>query len=281
MLRVVKTDGKFARYFLRIPVKAREYLWLPLRMSRGLEELMDGAEYGDSKLVRRGDNFFLHLTVKRHVASINSSSLLGVDLGERNLATAVLWQSPHGSNLRWFYGREARGVRRHYAWLRCRLGERKLLKEIRRVGDKEKRVINDLCHKISREIVNTAREHHSAIILGDLKGIRRRPRGRRMNRIVGKMPYLKLSNYIAYKAAWEGIPVITPNEAYTNRTCPRCGSEGRRQYQGLFHCSACGFEANADYVGARNLTERAARWFAAGALWVQAHEGDMTSVESP
>jgi putative transposase len=182
---------------------------------------------------------------------------------------------------RWFYGREARSVRRHYAWLRKRLGERRLLKEIRRISDKEKRRINDLCHKISREIVNAAKEHRSAIVLGDLKGIRRRARGRRMNRIVGNMPYLKLSEYIAYKAAWEGVPIIYGNEAYTSRTCPRCSSEGRRPHQGLFRCPACGFEANADYVGARNLTERAARWFAAGALRVQAQKGDMTNDESP
>jgi IS605 OrfB family transposase len=174
---------------------------------------------------------------------------------------------------RWFYGREARSVRRHYAWLRKRLGERRLLKEIRRISDKETRTINDLCHNISREIVNTAKEHHAAIILGALKGIRKRARGRRMNRIVSNMPYLKLSRYIAYKAAWEGVPVIYENEAYTSRTCPRCGSKGRRPHQGLFRCPACRFEANADYVGARNLTERAARWFAAGALRVQAQKG--------
>ena len=182
---------------------------------------------------------------------------------------------------RWFYGREARSVRRHYAWLRKRLGERRLLKEIRRISDKETRTINDLCHNISREIVNTAKEHHAAIILGALKGIRKRARGRRMNRIVSNMPYLKLSQYIEYKATWEGIPVVTTSEAYTSRTCPRCGSEGRRPKQGLFQCPACRFEANADYVGARNLTERAARWFTAGALRVQAQKGDMTCDESP
>jgi IS605 OrfB family transposase len=280
MFRIVKADGKFARFFLRIPVKAREYLWLPLHMNQSSEEMVDGADYGDSRLVKRGDRFFLHLTVKRQVECVDVSSLLGVDLGERNLATAVLWRGSEASILRWFYGREARGIRRHYAWLRKRLGEGRLLKEIKRISDKEQRAINDLCHKISREIV-TAREHHSAIILSDLKGIRARARGRRMNRIVSNMPYFKLSQYIEYKAAWEGIPVINTTEAYTSRTCPRCGSEGKRPSQGLFQCPACEYEANADYVGARNLTERASRWFAAGVLWVRTQKGDMTYGESP
>jgi IS605 OrfB family transposase len=245
------------------------------------EEILHEADFGDSKLVKRGGRFFLRLTVKREVGSAHVSGLLGVDLGERYLATAVLWQGHQANMPRWFYGRKARGVRRHYAWLRKRLGERKLLNEVKRISSKEHLVIDDLCHKISREIVNTAKQNHSAIILGDLKGISQRARGRRMNRIVGNMPFRKLSVYITYKASWEGIPVITTSEAYTSRRCPRCSSEGRRPHQGLFRCPACGYEANADYVGARNLTERVARWFAAGALRVQAQKGDMTNDESP
>lgn len=102
-----------------------------------------------------------------------------------------------------------------------------------------------------------------------------------MNRIVSNMPYLKLSKMIEYKASWEGIPVVYASEAYTSRTCPRCGSEGQRPHQGLFRCPACRYEANADYVGARNLAERASRWFDAGALCVQARKEDMTNGESP
>ncbi|MHC1610615.1 MAG: hypothetical protein ACXQTW_03280, partial [Candidatus Methanospirareceae archaeon] len=56
-------------------------------------------------------------------------------------------QRPH------FYGKEVRGVRRHFAWLRKRLGEKKLLKEIKRIGQKERRIVDSYLHEISREIV--------------------------------------------------------------------------------------------------------------------------------
>jgi transposase len=92
MFRIVNVDGKFARFFLRIPVEAREYLWLPLRRNRHLEAIVHGGDYGDSRLIRQRDRFFLHLTVKRQAKTTEPSSILGVDLGERNLATAVLWQ---------------------------------------------------------------------------------------------------------------------------------------------------------------------------------------------
>ncbi len=78
-----------------------------------------------------------------------------------------------------FYGMRARGIRRHYAWLRRRLGERKLLRTIRKVKDTERRKVNTLCHQISHAILEQAKANSAAIVLGDLKGIRERSRGRR------------------------------------------------------------------------------------------------------
>jgi putative transposase len=280
LFRVVWTGKRFARFFLRIPTESRKYLWLPMRMRPEDEEYIQHATLADSKITKHGRRFFLHLTVKRKMLATKVSSLLAVDLGERILATAVLWRDSQASPTRWFYGRQARGIRRHYAWLRKRLGERRLLKEIRRIGSKEQRTVRDLCHKISRQIVNTAEQNDAAIVLGDLKGISRRTRGRRMNRIVANMPHNMLTRMVLYKAAWAGIPVITASEAYTSRTCPRCGSGGQRPHQGLFRCPACAYNANADYVGARNLAERTARWFTVGALRVQAQEGGMTYDEN-
>lgn len=43
------------------------------------------------------------------------------------------------------------------------------------------------------------------MVLGDLKGIRNRARGRRMNRIVSNMPYYCLTQMIIYKSLWENI----------------------------------------------------------------------------
>ena len=76
-------------------------------------------------------------------------------------------QKPH------FYGKEVRSIRRHYAWLRKRLGEKKLLRKIKEIGDKEKRKVDDVLHKVSHAMVNLATCNNAIIVLGDLKGIRR------------------------------------------------------------------------------------------------------------
>ena len=166
-----------------------------------------------------------------------------------------------------FYGREARGVRRHYAWLRRRLGERKLLRVIRKVKDTERRKVNTLCHQISHAIVQQAKANDAVIVVGDLRGIRANAKGKRMNRIVSNMPYHKLTAQLGYKAAWEGVTMVKLNERGTSKTCHRCGSaDTSRIVQSLFQCHGCGLVYNADLNGAKNICKRAwEQCFQAGA----------------
>ncbi|NOQ55002.1 MAG: IS200/IS605 family element transposase accessory protein TnpB, partial [Thermoplasmata archaeon] len=86
------------------------------------------------------------------------------------------------------------------------------------------------------------------IAIGDLSGIRKGSRGRRMNRIVNAMPFNRLSTFIEYKAAWAGVPIIKVDEAYSSRECRICHQDGKRPSQGRFICSSCG-EYNADLNG--------------------------------
>ena len=155
-----------------------------------------------------------------------------------------------------FYGKEVRSLRRHHAWLRKRLGERKVLHAIKRIGHIEGRRVNVNLHNTSKTIVNEAKSFKATIVLGDLKGIRNRARGRRTNRIVANMPYYKLTQMITHKAQWEGIPILKVNERDTSKTCHRCGNVGKRRVQGLFLCPNCGLEYNADLNGAINIAKR-------------------------
>jgi IS605 OrfB family transposase len=184
------------------------------------------------------------------------SSILAVDLGERFAASAVLMQNGTVMKAK-FFGKEIRGVRRHYAWLRKRLQERGLTQVVKRIGKKEKRVVNAILHRVSKGIVSLADSADSYIVLGDLTGIRRRVKGKgkRFNRIVSNMPFYRLTKMIEYKAMLKGIPVITTSEAYTSKTCHVCGCEGNRKSQGLFVCSHCG-EYNADLNGAVNIGKK-------------------------
>lgn len=253
VIRLEKQDTDIAQYWLKFPCFGiRGGIWLALKPHC---DIPIDCSIREAKLVKRKLGWFIHLTVERSVDEpvMNPSRLLAVDLGERYLAVVC---GDNGIQPQ-FLGKEVRGVRRHYAWLRKRLGERKLLSVIKRVGNTEKRKVNAVCHQISRQIVNEAKETNSTIVLGDLKGIRQRAKGRRMNRIVSNMPYYKLTQFIKYKALWEGVAVLVIPEAYTSKTCHRCGCLGSRPYQGLFLCHSCGLRYSADLNGSRNILKRA------------------------
>ncbi|MEV0116441.1 transposase [Streptomyces sp. NPDC050844] len=64
---------------------------------------------------------------------------------------------------------------------------------------------------------------------------------------------------LANKAESAGRTVIAVDPRNTSRTCPSCGhiAKESRVTQAKFQCTACGFTANADHVGALNILNRA------------------------
>jgi putative transposase len=253
LVKIEEQDTKLSKFWSRIPVYKKS-IWVAIQFPNSQEELLNYS-IRETKLVKKSENWFLFITVQKYMKLRKRyERILAVDLGEKHIATSVEFVNGSMTNPR-FYGKEVRGIRRHYAWLRKRLGEKKLLKKIKQIKNTEKRKVNDCLHKISRQIVNEAKESNSIIVLGDLKGIRNQKKGRRMNRIVSSMPYLKLTQYIEYKAKWEGIEVVKINERGTSHICSRCSEEGRRPTQGLFVCKNCG-EYNADLNGCINIAKR-------------------------
>ena len=79
-------------------------------------------------------------------------------------------------------------------------------------------------HKIAKEIVDEAEKHNAIIAIGNLNGVRKKNKGRKVNRKVNSMPFYKLKEYIKYKALERRILVIEVLEFNTSKQCSRCGS---------------------------------------------------------
>lgn len=254
LLKIKQTNNKISKCWIRLPVcQKRGGIWCAFKT---YAEIPKGIKVCESKLKKKKGEYFFHLTIKKEVVLMSFKNILSIDLGEKYIATTVLQGKDVLMNPR-FYGKKVRGIRRHYAWLRKRLGEKKLLKEIKRVKDIEKRKVNHILHKISKDIVEQAKQNNACIVLGNLKGIRKsvKDKGKRVNRIVSSMPYYKLTQYIKYKAEWKGIQVKQISELNTSKTCHKCGHIGDRKSRGLFVCD-CGIQYNADLNGALNIAKR-------------------------
>ena len=243
---VYRAETKLTRYWLKIPVYGvRGGINVPIKPHAPITQNMICRE---AKIIRRKGEWFVHITVQAEVPRRNPNSVLAVDLGIHNIATAVnsVDREPK------FYGKTLRAVRGHYFCLRRRLPNRKAIKKI---GRHEKRIVDHELHKISKAIVQEAVENNSIIVLGELKEMRRQRKGRKFNRKLNSWPYHRLVFFIEYKADWNGILVLKVNEAYTSQTCNRCGNRGLR-VGGLFRCPNCGLNLNADWNGARNILKR-------------------------
>jgi putative transposase len=76
-----------------------------------------------------------------------------------------------------------------------------------------------------------------------------------LNQSILDQGWFEFRRQLDYKLAWNGGWLIAVPPQYTSRTCPACGhvSAENRRTQAKFECVGCGFEENADVVGAINV----------------------------
>lgn len=76
-----------------------------------------------------------------------------------------------------------------------------------------------------------------------------------LNKAILDQGWFEFRRQLDYKLAWAGGHLIVVPPQNTSRTCPACGhvSADNRQTQARFQCVECGFEENADLVGAINI----------------------------
>jgi IS605 OrfB family transposase len=216
-------------------------------------------EVGGADLVWRDGVYYLHITQSREAPEIAGPAepeggTLGVDLGITNLAT--------DSEAEHFTGKLVHLVRARYHLRRWRLqhcGTRNAKRRIRQMGQREASFQKDVNHCISKKLVQKAVVSRKAIALEDLSGIRERTTVRREHRYERhSWAFFQLRLFIAYKAAWAGVPVHLVDPRNTSRTCSTCGhcEKANRKSQESFLCQRCGFAANADYNAALNISRK-------------------------
>ena len=212
---------------------------------------------GQADLIDRDGQFYLAVVVDvPEPPPLPPDDWLGVDLGIVNIAA--------DSDGTTYSGAHVNGLRKRHARLRQRLQQKgtksakRLLKKRRR---KERRFAAHENHRIAKQLVTTAQGTRRGIGLEDLTGIRDRITVRRaQRRRQHSWAFSQLRQFIVYKAALAGVPVILVDPRNTSRTCPRCGliDKRNRPTQSSFRCIGCGFAGPADTIAAGNIARRAA-----------------------
>jgi putative transposase len=154
------------------------------------------------------------------------------------------------------FGKSALHVHRKYSAIRKRLQREGKFRELKRVKDRESRIVKDLNHKISRKIVDMAQVQHAALVFEDLGGIRQtRKQNRSFKYALHSWSFFQLQTFVEYKAKLLGVPVLYINPAFTSQDCSRCGARGQRIGKD-FKCPVCGHADHADVNAAFNIALR-------------------------
>lgn len=76
-----------------------------------------------------------------------------------------------------------------------------------------------------------------------------------LNKVILDQGWFEFRRQLDYKTAWNGGHLVAVPPHNTSRACPCCGhiAKENRQTQAQFACAECGFEENADLVGAINV----------------------------
>lgn len=195
--------------------------------------------------------YYVHFVIEvPDTAKQTPDGSLGVDLGINRIATTSDGTITSGRSLN-----RLREVRQRTRRSLQKKGTKGCKRTLKRLSGKQKRMMSDVNHCISKRIVATAKESNRTIALEDLTGIRDRAEGKRMRIMLGGWAFYDLRTKIEYKAKAAGVDVVFVDPRNTSKSCSSCSEIGSRRKH-KFSCNSCGLLLDADINGARNISRR-------------------------
>ena len=225
----------------RITVKMRLGSFQQSYFSQGIPK--------EAELIFKKGHWYFNLVLDLPDPSFTEhTTVLGVDLGENNLAAISSGQIFGGGKVR--HERDKFLAKRRALQSNGSQSAKQLQKKI---SGREARRMKQINHEVSKQIVEEAvKQDAGMIVLENLTNIRKRIKGgKRIRTRLHRWAFAQLQTFIQYKAEVNGIRVAFVNPAYSSQTCSSCGALGVRERH-TFKCS-CGNQQHSDLNASRNL----------------------------
>lgn len=214
----------------------------------------------------------------------NSASMVGLDAGVTKLATLSDGTVYPPVN-------SFKASQRKLAMLQRQLSRKvkfsanwqKQKRKIQRHHSHIANIRRDYLHKITSEIS----KNHAMIVIEDLKvsNMSKSAKGTAeqhgrnvraksgLNRSILDQGWYEMRRQLEYKQLWRGGQVLAIPPAYTSQRCACCGHTAKenRLSQSKFVCQLCGYTANADVNGARNILAAGHAVLACGGMVQSGH----------
>ena len=250
--------------------------WLRYRNSRDVPGDVRNATVSQS-----GGKWFVSIQTQRDVVETHSTatSAIGVDVGIIHFAT--MSDASHITPLNSFkkhQQRLARYQRRMSRKIKFSRNWKKAKAKVQKIHTGVTNARKDFLHKTT----TTISQNHALVCIEDLqiRNMSKSSKGNSdalgkmvkqksgLNRAILDQGWGEFRRQLDYKMAWNGGVLLAVPPHNTSRTCPCCAhvSKDNRRTQAQFLCVDCGYENNADVVGAINILERGHRLLACGEL---------------
>jgi len=93
-------------------------------------------------------------------------------------------------------------------------------------------------------------------VLEDLKGIRKKNRGKKENKRIGSWPFHQFNFFLTYKAEKLGRQIVFVDPRYTSQKCSCCKSTNKKsRKKAKYYCVDCHFQLHADWNAAINIRD--------------------------
>jgi len=215
---------------VRLAVLHGKWIELKLKWYSHLNKYLESSwKPGEILLSYRYGRFYVYITFRRDVVPRDPQAIMGVDLNFNNVTYTII---DLNGNLVSIGVIPFRGLSRalHYRKLAEKLQKKhpknwRFLKWARRVRarwlSRARNILVDSAHRVSKRLVEVAREHNAVIVFEDLEKIRENSNGgKRLSWMKPLWCYRRIQEYTEYKALLEGIKTIHVNPAKTSKKAP-------------------------------------------------------------
>ena len=194
--------------------------------------------------------FYASLIFTAEAPSVNADGdVLGIDRGIINTISC--------SNGLEVSAKHRIKIKRRNSYNRSKLqakGTRAAKRRLRRLSGREERFSQNENHIMSKSLVQLPFQY---FIFEDLSGIRKKSKGRRMNRRISNWSFYQLEMYTKYKAEAVGKVVDYVDPRYTSQRCNSCGYIDRKnRNRGEFCCIKCRNTDGADQNASKNIRDK-------------------------
>lgn len=237
--------------------------WVKFRQSQRVNGKIKNAT-----ISQLAGQWYISFQVEVETAEPNhtSTTIVGLDAGVTKLATlsdGTVYQPVNSfkasqRKLATLQRQLSRKVRFSSNW-------QKQKRKVQRLHSHIANIRRDYLHKVTSEIS----KNHAMIVIEDLKvsNMSKSAKGTAeqhgrnvkaksgLNRSILDQGWYEMRRQLEYKQLWRGGQVLAVPPAYTSQRCACCGHTAKenRLSQSQFVCQACGYTANADVNGARNI----------------------------